>query len=787
VDALDTRSMTPAPRRVLPSLLAVAAALAALCVVLVMRMRPDVAVVAGCSFSGGVAILSGALVLFRAQRRRRPAKPALRLIGVAMVVWGVGQFLVAAAILAGRDTYPTVGDGLATAAGPLGIAGLLLALRGGGKYAGSLRFGLDSMLLGGATALVVWRAGFGDVLFRSGATLADVTSVLVLMVEVTLVALLLLTYLRDLDRALLLAVIGMAVYCTADLLTVHALIQPGGRWPPLASALWCIAWPCVAVGIARYLPRVRRDDDWYDSDIRVTTATAVLSIGGLLVFVLMVMHSPRIDGGSMGIGVLVIAVFGAREVVSGRQRRRLLATLTQHAVHDPLTDLKNRRALLPLLRTAQRADGASLLTLDLDRFKDVNDLLGHTRGDDLLVAVSRRVEASLPSGAEAFRIGGDEFAVVVPGPAGQASHVATSMLQAVRQALVDVPGAAAVGVTASIGVAHMAAGGPATERLPLASARSARRPVPGDASDTLSVLVQSGAALGAAKRAGRDRVEYYDGQVAAHHRRQLLIERRLHEAVTRGEIAVHYQPVLDLVTRRVVGVEALARWTDPMLGRVGPDEFIPVAEQSGLIDALGAHVLRRALEDVTANRAQLAGINLAVNVSPIQLRHADFGQRLMRLVNERGLDPQRLVVEVTESTFVDADDVGLDHLAMVRREGANVAIDDFGTGFSSLAYLSRLPANIIKVDQSLTSMVMEDARSQAVLRTIADLGARLALDVVVEGIETEAVHDLVRATGVGFGQGWLYSAAVPVNRLTDIVAQINAAAPAAGVLPGAVT
>jgi diguanylate cyclase (GGDEF)-like protein len=758
--------MTPAPRRVLPSLLAVAAALAALCVVLVMRIRPDVAVVAGCSFSGGVAILSGALVLFRAQRRRRPAKPALRLIGVAMVVWGVGQFLVAAAILAGRDTYPTVGDGLATAAGPLGIAGLLLALRGGGKYAGSLRFGLDSMLLGGATALVVWRAGFGDVLFRSGATLADVTSVLVLIVEVTLVALLLLAYLRDLDRALLLAVIGMAVYCTADLLTVHALVQPGGRWPPVASALWCIAWPCVAVGLGRYMPRVRRDDDWYDSDIRVTTATAVLSIGGLLVFVLMVMHSPRIDGVSIAIGMFVIAIFGAREVVSGRQRRRLLATLTQHAVHDPLTDLKNRRGLLPCLRRVERT-GGSLLTLDLDGFKAVNDILGHSRGDELLVAVSRRLEDCLPDGAEAFRIGGDEFAVVVPGTASQVSQVAKRLLEAVRKAADDVPGAVAVGVSASVGVARMAGDH---------DARPGGRPIDHPPStargDGLGVLVESSAALKAAKLSGRDRIEYYGGTVAEAHRRSLLVERRLHVAVGRDEISVHYQPLVDLATGRVTGVEALARWTDPLLGRVGPDEFIPLAEQSGLIRALGSAVLRRAVDDIVSSD-RLADLTLAVNASAVQVRHAHFAHEVLDVLDRVGMSPGRLAIEVTESVFVDADDPALVQLTRLREQGVHVAIDDFGSGFSALAYLARLPASVLKIDQALTGQV-GDERSFAVMQAVVSLAHTMPMAVVVEGIETAEVEDRVRSTGAAYGQGWLYAPAVPVDALALTVADVQA-------------
>jgi diguanylate cyclase (GGDEF)-like protein len=763
-------------RRGLPYALALVALIAMTCVLLTYRWRPDLAVQTGCLFSGAVAVTSGCLVLLRARTRPRGARPALLLIGAAMAIWGVGQWLVALSMALGVSTFPTAGDVVATAAAPFGIAGLLMALRGGSRYAGSARFALDSLLLGSCVALVVWRACFGRVLFQQGIAFADVTAVLVLLTEVTLLALLLLAYLRDLDRNVLLTVVGMALYCGADLTSVYTLVQPGGQWPPVAAAMWCLAWPCVAVGMAAYTPTVRRDDDWYDSDTRVTMTTVVLSVAALAVFLLLMMASPQVDRGTMWIGLLVVAVFGAREVVSGRQRGRLLATLTDHAVHDPLTELMNRRGLLPYLRQAARSGEASLLTLDLDGFKEVNDLLGHSQGDSLLVAVSRRLELAAPPGAAVFRIGGDEFAIVVPGGSERAETTSQDLLHAVRAAAQDVPGAHAVGVSASIGVARLSAAEPAAERTSLASARPARRPVPESSSDTLSVLVQSGAALGAAKRAGRDRVEYYDGQVAAHHRRQLLIERRLHDAVARGVIAVHYQPVLDLHTRRVVGLEALARWTDPVLGRVGPDEFIPLAERSGLIDALGAHVLRRALGDFTASRPELVGLNLAVNVSPIQLRQADFGPRLMRLVKARGLDPQRLVIEVTESTFVDGDDVGLDHLAMVRREGANVAIDDFGSGFSALAYLSRLPANIIKVDQSLTAMVVGDPRSQAVLATIADLGARLAVDVVVEGIETEAVHDVVLATGAAFGQGWLYSAAVPVDRLSEAIARINATA-----------
>ena len=771
MDASAAQSTDAAGRhRLLSYALALSGVVAASCVLLAVRLRPDVAVLTGCIFSGSVGVISGSLVLLRARTRPRTARRALVLIGVAMAVWGIGQSLVGVAVASGQSTFPTAGDGVSTAAAPLAIAGLLMALRGGGRYSGSARFALDSLLLGSSLALVVWRAGFGKVLFLQGAALPDLAAVVMLLVEVTIVALLLLAYLRDLDRGLLLAVLGMTLYSTADLLTVHTVVQPGGQWPPMAAALWCVAWPCIAVGMLRYAPLVRRDDDWYESDTRVTMATAVLSIAALCVFMLLLMRSPQVDRGSIAIGMFVVAVFGVREAVSGWQRRRLLATLTEHAVHDPLTDLMNRRGLLPCLREVEQSGNASLLTLDLDGFKDVNDILGHSRGDELLVAVSRRVEACLPAGAQAFRTGGDEFAVVVPGNASHVSQIATSLLDAVRQAADDVPGAAAVGVTASVGVTRVV--GPA-ERRTRAAGPSADGQVSTVRRDGLGVLVESSAALKAAKMAGRDRIEYYDGKVAEAHRRALLVERRLHLAVEHGSVQVHYQPLVDLATGRVTGVEALARWSDPLVGRVGPDEFIPLAEQSGLIRALGSGVLRRAVADIMSLGDRLPDLTLAVNASAVQVRHSHFADEVLDVLHEMDMPPGRLAIEVTESVFVDADDPALAQLTRLREQGVHVAIDDFGSGFSALAYLSRLPANVLKIDQALTGQV-EDARSFAVLQAVVSLAHTMPMAVVVEGIETSLVEGLVQTTGAAYGQGWLYAAAVPIDRLSSTVDTVQA-------------
>ncbi len=765
---VPARSTADRPHRLLPVALLLSGPLAGGAVLLVAGLRTDLAVLTGCLFSGGVAVLSGALVLFGAERRSPLARPALLLIGTAMVVWGIGQALVGYSA-AGGATFPTVGDAFSTISAPFGIAGLLVALRGSGRQSGSVRFALDSLLLGSSLALVVWRAGFWRLLFQHGVTLPDCTAAVMLLLEVTIVALLLLSYLRDLDRGLLLAVVGMALYSVADLWTVYTVVQPDGRWPWSAAVLWCLGWPCVAVGMLRYEPRTRRDDDGYESDVRVTTATAVLSVTGIGILVALVMRHPVVDGGSMGFALLLVTAFGVREAVSGRQRRRLLATLTEHAVRDPLTQLMNRRGLTSRLREAERTGEASLLTLDLDGFKEVNDILGHSRGDDLLVAVSRCLEAALPAGAQAFRIGGDEFAVVVPGPPDHADEVATLLLEAVRQAAHHVPGAAAVGVTASIGVAWVT--GPRED-----AGRREEAPV-GPAStawaDSLGVLVESSAALRAAKLAGRDRVEYYDGAVAAAHRRALLVERRLHLAVPNGDIDVHYQPIVSLHTGQVIAVEALARWTDPVVGRVGPDEFIPLAEQSGLIGALGAAVLRQAVDDLVWMSDRLPDLSLAVNASAVQVRQATFADDVLDVAAAAGLAPDRLTIEVTESVFVDADDPALAQLTRLREHGVNVAIDDFGSGFSALAYLSRLPASVLKIDQSLTRQLDQDVRALAVLDAVVALARTMPMWVVVEGIETPQTEELVRATGAGNGQGWLYSPAVPVDDLPAVVERLQ--------------
>lgn len=717
----------------------------AVVVTVIARAHPGGAVAVAAAFSGIVAVLTGAVLVCGAGRVEG-MRLASVFLGVAMVCWGVGQLVLGGEAAVHEPTFPTAGDLLATVSAPFGVTGLLLALRPRSLRSHWARMTLDSLLLSSSAGLLLWRLVYRSVLLHGGLRAAALLPLAIVLIEVTLVAVLLLGWLRELDRGRLLALVGFAIYAAADGYTLRA-VAAGHPWPWAAAALWCVAWPLVGEGVLRLRPAEQRSDG-HAEETRVTLTTTVVTLTVLVGAVAAFAADPYTDGVTITLAIAIITVFGVREGHAGVQRGRMLRSLTHQALRDPLTALGNRRALSRRLDDLVAAEGA-VLTLDLDGFKAVNDLLGHARGDDLLVAVARCLDRALDPDCAAFRVGGDEFVVVVPGPAGRDRHLAHALLGQLRTVADSVPGALAVGVSASIGIARWGEGAVA------------------------DAVVESGVALHAAKESGRDRVENYDGPVAAEHRRSLDVERRLRAAVRAGDLDVHYQPVLRLASGSVVGFEALARWVDPLLGRVTPDEFIPAAERCGVIADLGFQVLRRALLDLPTLDRSAPGAHVAVNVSPVQLRSTSFAADVLQLLAQTGVEPERLIVEVTESAFVGEDAGELHQLQQLRARGVWVAIDDFGSGYSALAYLSRLPASTLKLDQGLTAHLTTDPRALAVMRSIIDLGLALPLEVVVEGVETPEVRDVVRSLGAGYVQGWLYSPAVPIEQVAEVVRALS--------------
>ncbi|WP_460446593.1 putative bifunctional diguanylate cyclase/phosphodiesterase [Angustibacter aerolatus] len=745
------------------ALVLVAAGVAAAAVVFLLGLVSDPAahldLVVGDLASGALAVATGLALLVALHRSAPAARPSLRLMSVAMLPWGLGQLLNGTSFLLGTGTVLGLGDRLSLCAAPIAFAGLLRMPRPRTSRVQWGRLGLDATLLGAVAALVLWQTGFHDVLGPHGLDAVSATALGTIVAELLIVSLLLLAWLRDLDPALLLAILGVGLYTVADLVIILAAAH-GHAVPTAAPAMWCVAMPVIGLALRRLDPARTAEGETLLSDLRVTSVTSVLALGCLLASLVTVAVHGQLDHVSVGLALCALVVHHGRELHGAVARRAQLARLTEQALTDPLTGLGNRRAMQQALARLDEGQHA-VLSVDLDGFKEVNDLLGHTRGDQLLVAVAARLREGVPADAQVFRIGGDEFAVVVPGDALHAERVGEAVLVAARAAAADVQGSGAVGVSASVGVARLG------DRTGAGS---------GD-EDALAVLVESGAALRSAKRAGRDRVETYDGAVAATHRRGLLLERRLRQTLADGGLDVHYQPVVALGSRQVVGLEALARWDDQLLGRVTPDEFVPLAERSGLVVELGRQVIERTLRELGAAPWLPRDVRLAVNVSPVQLRAADFADDLLQTLAQHDVDPGRFVVEVTEQVFVDEDDGGTRQLTRLRDGGVQVAIDDFGSGYSNLAYLGRLPATILKVDRSITEGVLTDHRSAAILRAVVDLGAALPIDVCVEGIETGPQHDLVRDTGALFGQGWLYGAAVPAAELPALLARIAASAP----------
>jgi diguanylate cyclase (GGDEF)-like protein len=427
--------------------------------------------------------------------------------------------------------------------------------------------------------------------------------------------------------------------------------------------------------------------------------------------------------------------------VEAGEREELARELRHWVSHDPLTGLASRAALtgtLDAMIAHSRSAALCVLLLDLDGFKDVNDTLGHPAGDELLVEVARRLRTALANADVVARLGGDEFAAVYARPPAVATHAAHTALACLRSAF-RIAGRE-VHLTGSVGL--LVLDGQTT---------------------SAEVLRDADLALYAAKDAGKDRVVRFTPALwAARLRRSDLIA-GLRKALTDGELALHYQPVVRLADGRPVAVEALLRWS-PGGEPIPPAQFVPVAEQSGLIVPIGWWAMRRACLDARSWYAE-HGISVTVNVAAYQLREQDFAERVLDVLAETGLPPAALVLELTESAVVDAD-AGLDRLRAV---GVRVAIDDFGTGYSSLSYLARLPVDILKIDRAFT-MPVAAGPEWALTRAILDLAVSLGLTAIAEGVETEEQAEALRRLGCPLAQGFRYSPAVPASEIARLLA-----------------
>src|SRR5450631_2357409 len=419
------------------------------------------------------------------------------------------------------------------------------------------------------------------------------------------------------------------------------------------------------------------------------------------------------------------------------------------ARHDPLTGLPNRRffdeKLDEYLGAASATHQMAVLMLDLDGFKAVNDTYGHAAGDKALSEFSRRVTKVLRPGTFLARIGGDEFAIVKPkiDSLDEATNLALRIAAAVAEPfIID-------GVTAEFGVGIGIAVAPNDGTYPEELIRRADR------------------ALYRAKAAGRSCVCFFETEMDAHVERRMQIERELRSAIAADAIVPYYQPLVSLDDNRIVGFEALARWESDSQGYIGPDVFIPIAEESGLMPLLSRQLLRRACLDA---KAWPSTITLAFNISPVQLRDPTVGLRILSILAETGFSPRRLEIEITETALVENIAVAQAVIDELRASGIRIALDDFGTGYSTLSQLLSFRLDKIKIDRSFVSRLNESNDGQVIVRAILGLAKGFGLTTTAEGIEDALQLAYLKANGCAEGQGYLFSKAVPA---VDVPALLN--------------
>jgi len=431
------------------------------------------------------------------------------------------------------------------------------------------------------------------------------------------------------------------------------------------------------------------------------------------------------------------------------ERKRAEARIAFLAQHDGLTGLPNRNLLRQqmddiLAHTRRSGEKVAVLILGLDNFKAVNDSLGHSVGDKLLRAVSKRLRSTLRDGDTLARLNSDEFAMIQSGLTRPEDAILMSrrLLEAIGDPFLLDGHSVVIGAT--IGVAT----------------------APGDGDDSETLLKNANLALSRAKNDCRGTFSFFEAAMDARAQTRRKIEMELRDAIQGDHLQPHYQPLIDLSAGRITGFEALVRWPHPERGMVSPGEFIPVAEETGLINAIGGLMLRRACKDAATWPDD---VRVAVNLSPLQFRTGNLLSIVMDALKHSGLPAKRLELEITETLLLEKSSQVLATLHALRALGVRISMDDFGTGYSSLSYLRSFPFDKIKIDQSFVRDLGANREAQAIIRSIVSLGKGLGVTITAEGVETEAELSCLRAEGCHEGQGFLFSRARPNAEIVELL------------------
>ncbi len=440
-------------------------------------------------------------------------------------------------------------------------------------------------------------------------------------------------------------------------------------------------------------------------------------------------------------------------IIDVTRSRQAEARITYLAFHDTLTGLPNRarfhERLQAALGMAERGRDVAVLSLDLDCFKDVNDTQGHSVGDALLRDVALRLKSVVDPSCSIARLGGDEFAVIQCGCEQPQAAAALAARIAEALSLPFTPEGHQLAIATSIGIAL----------------------APRDGPDVDTILKAADLALYAAKAEGRGRFRFFEAAMSSRAERRLALAADLRRALAGEEFEVYYQPILRAGTLEPVALEALLRWRHPERGLVMPDDFIPLAEELGLIVPMGEWVLARACADAAT---WPGSVRVAVNLSAVQFASPGLAASVARVLERSGLGPGRLELEITETVMLQDSDATMATLHRIRAMGMRVALDDFGTGYSSLSYLRSFPFDKVKIDRSFARDLGRSPQGNAIMHAVLDLCAGLGMTTTVEGVETAEQLRAVTALGCGEVQGFLFSRAVPASQVPALLARLEA-------------
>src|SRR5579859_3097015 len=436
------------------------------------------------------------------------------------------------------------------------------------------------------------------------------------------------------------------------------------------------------------------------------------------------------------------------------ERRMIESHLAHAATHDSLTSLPNRNLLLERLQSAISASARTgkmlaLWLFDLNGIKTVNDVMGHAAGDQLLIAVGQRMTEMMGADGVVARFGGDEFAVIANGFSNEAEvapAVAAFLQQLSRPFILQ---GREVTVTANVGIAVH----------------------PKHSASASDLLLDASAAMMFSKVAGRNQFRFFDPIMHRQSEERLSLESELRRGIDRDELTLHYQPQVDVRSGRIVGLEALVRWQHPVRGMVLPAQFIPIAEQTGLIGQLGEWVLRRACFVLQRlEKMGIAGVRIGVNVSPQQFVDRDIVGTLHTALQDTGVTPHLLDLEITESTLINDPERVIEHLQQIKSLGIHISLDDFGTGFSSLSYLKRFPADTLKIDRSFVIELAENPKDEAIAMTIITLAHSMGMTALAEGVEDIGQYEILSQFACDIVQGYLFSTAMSFD---DVVVHLQ--------------